>query len=609
MSFVHPLALLGLAAAAIPALLHLLHRRTPPELDFPALRYLSEAERQSARRLKLRHLLLLILRTALIVAIVLAAARPLVPVTRGGGSAHEPTALVVILDNSPSSGAVVDGRPVLDRLRAVARGSLTRATSADRVWLMLADGIVRGGSRETLLASVDSATPAWRRLDLVDAVERAARLVHAEPLPGASGAGTGGREVHVLSDLQATALAAGRAAVPAGVQVLATAPGAPVPNRGIADVVVAEGAALVTVTGGGPGGAEPVPVTVRVGTYEQRALVTPGEAGERTAVAVALPSRDVPGGGWWSGEAFLAPDELRADDRRPFVWRIAPLARVAAGAGVGTFLRAALDVLREGGRIRGAGGAGGAGADVAIGDVAAPGDGRAIVQPPADAALLGQANRALGARGAPWRWAAGGATATPGPIAVAGAGESLDRIAGTQVIRRYRIERTTAPAGSGASPDAEPAADVLATVNGEPWLVRAGALVLLGSRLDTAWTALPTTPGFVPFVDALVNRVVAGEAEVARAEGAPRVAFALQGGDTIGATVFGPDPRESDLTPARAAAITDALGGDDRVRVLADDRFAAARFAGMRRADLAGLLLVFALVLAAAELGVATLTR
>src|SRR2546430_15341158 len=95
-TFIHPLALLGLAAA-IPALLHLLQRRVPPELDFPAVRYLSAAERESARRLKLRHLLLLILRTALIIVIVLAAARPLMRV-RGGG-AHEPTALVVILDN------------------------------------------------------------------------------------------------------------------------------------------------------------------------------------------------------------------------------------------------------------------------------------------------------------------------------------------------------------------------------------------------------------------------------------------------------------------------------------------------------------------------------
>src|SRR6266508_999402 len=153
-SFIHPLALLGLTAAAIPALLHLLQRRIPPELDFPAVRYLSAAERESARRLKLRHLLLLILRTALIVAIVLAAARPLVPL-RGGG-AHQPTAAVIILDNSLSAGAVVDGGLVLDRLRVAARSSVGRTTSADRVWLMLCDSVLRGGSRDALLATIAS---------------------------------------------------------------------------------------------------------------------------------------------------------------------------------------------------------------------------------------------------------------------------------------------------------------------------------------------------------------------------------------------------------------------------------------------------------------------
>src|SRR6266852_3090477 len=69
-TFLHPVALVGLAAAAIPALLHLLERRVPPDAEFPPIRYLTEAERQSARRLKLRHLLLLILRTALIALLV-----------------------------------------------------------------------------------------------------------------------------------------------------------------------------------------------------------------------------------------------------------------------------------------------------------------------------------------------------------------------------------------------------------------------------------------------------------------------------------------------------------------------------------------------------------
>lgn len=103
MTFLHPLALFGLAAAAIPALLHLRQRRTPPVLDFPAVRYLAEAERRTARRLRLRHLLLLILRTLLVASVVMAAARPQVR-GWGGAAGHEPTAAVIVLDNSLSSG-------------------------------------------------------------------------------------------------------------------------------------------------------------------------------------------------------------------------------------------------------------------------------------------------------------------------------------------------------------------------------------------------------------------------------------------------------------------------------------------------------------------------
>lgn len=577
MTFLHPLALLGLAAAAIPALLHLLQRRTPPELDFPPLRYLSEAERQSARRLKLRHLLLLLLRTALIVVIVLAAARPLVPMQGGGGGAHEPTALVVVLDNSPSSAAVVDGRPVLDRLRVAAHTSLSRTTATDRVWLMLADGVLRGGSREGLLATADSATSGWQRLDLVQAVERAGRVVHAEPLAG--------REVHVLSDLQRSALATAHADVPRGVRVITLSPlsSRAVPNRGISSARVTEGAVVVDVAGSG--GAGPVPVSIRVGR-ERSGTVARGLAIPGSAVTVPLPSQSITPG-WWSGEAVLEPDELRADDRRAFVWRVAPPARVAATAGAGPFVAAALAVLREGRRIAD-------GRDVVIGDAPPPAGSRSVVQPPADAALVGQANRALAARGVDWRW---GEAGTPGPIAA----PELAMIEGVQVKRRYRL--------LGAGSSEQGAEQVLATINGEPWLVRSGNVVLLGSRLDTAWTALPATPGFVPLIDALVNRVVAGAAEVTVAEGAPRVEFLVRGADTVGATVFGPDPRESDLTPATGAVATAAFGGRERVHVLDDAAFASETFAGTRRADASGLLLVLALLLAAVELGVATRTR
>ncbi|HMA40684.1 MAG TPA: BatA domain-containing protein [Gemmatimonadales bacterium] len=555
MIFLHPLVLFGIVAAAIPALLHLFQRRTPPEVEFPPLRYLNEAERRSARRLRLRHLLLLILRTALIVVLVLAAARPLVPARRTG-AAHPPTALALILDNSLSSGAVSGGQVTLERLKAAARSVLDRATPSDRLWLVLADGIIRAGGRDELRGAVDSATADARRLDLVAAVNAAGQVVGADPATV--------REVQVVSDLQRTALEVGRVTLPPGVrvQVLAARP-AP-PNRGITAARVTAGAVAVSIGGATPGGQ--VPVTLRVRDRDVgRALAGAG--------ATATLPVGATGPGWWAGEVVLPPDELRSDDRRAIVWHATPPARVTATGGAGSFVAAALQVLRSAGRVT-------EGADVTIGE--APGSGLSVVAPPADPALLGQVNRALTTRGMAWRFGPGG---TPGLIAGAG----LDGVA---VTRRQRLEGSDTAA-------------ILATVNGEPWVVAGKGIVLLGSRLDTSWTALPTAPVFVPFVDALVNRFARGEAPVEERVGAVHVAFHTVGADTVGATVYGPDPRETDLTLAEPALIRQALGAE----VVEDNDFGQAAFAGLHRADISGLLLALALLLAFGELAAATLAR
>src|SRR5438094_10121601 len=98
-----------------------------------------------------------------------------------------------------------------------------------------------------------------------------------------------------------------------------------------------------------------------------------------------------------------------------------------------------------------------------------------------------------------------------------------------QVTRRYRIETVTGDAGRGTGEDST----VLATVNGEPWLVRDGGVLLLGSRLDTAWTALPAAPAFVPFLDAVVIRLVRGVTPLSGAEGTPGVHIRTHGADTV----------------------------------------------------------------------------
>jgi hypothetical protein len=280
------------------------------------------------------------------------------------------------------------------------------------------------------------------------------------------------------------------------------------------------------------------------------------------------------------GEAELEPDELRADDRRLFAWRVAPPAGVSTGSSPGPFLTAGLVVLRQAGRVA-------AGSEVLIGD--RPGPRASIVLPPADPALLGQVNRALAARGASWRF---GEVGTPGPITA----RDEASINGVPVARRHRLEPVGLDTGV-----------VLAAVNAEPWLVRAGEVVLLGSRFDTAWTVLPATPGFVPFLDALVNRLVRGEAAVQDAEGPVAVQFHERGRDSVAATVFGPDPRESDLTLAPPALVRRGLG--EGAALLDEGAFAGERFAASRRAEASGVFLVLALLLAVTELAVASRTR
>ena len=76
---------------------------------------------------------------------------------------------------------------------------LARATPADAVWLLLADGAARRGDPATLRAALRDLQPSTTRLDLGRAVQAADEVLAGESLPG---------EIVVVSDLQA--IGAGR---------------------------------------------------------------------------------------------------------------------------------------------------------------------------------------------------------------------------------------------------------------------------------------------------------------------------------------------------------------------------------------------------------------
>ena len=89
MSLINPAILYGLGLASIPVILHLLMRSRPKKLLFPALRLIQMRRKTNVRRLRLRHLWLLLLRVAVIGLIVLAVARPSLPAANYAPNLYE----------------------------------------------------------------------------------------------------------------------------------------------------------------------------------------------------------------------------------------------------------------------------------------------------------------------------------------------------------------------------------------------------------------------------------------------------------------------------------------------------------------------------------------
>ena len=589
MGFLQPLALLGLGAVAVPPLLHLLGRRLPPTVVFPAVRYLTVTEREHSKRLKLRNLLLMLLRMMLIALIVLAAARPVANITSGG--AHPPTAVGLVFDNSLSSGAVRGGRQVVSLLAEQAQSVLSDLGSGDELWLVLADGQPRRLGRQNASAILDTITAWPQRMDLSAAIRTTDIAV--------SRSEKAAKEIVVLSDLQATSLSSGD---PVTSRTVMLRPDPPPANRGI-DSVVAEpvvwspsGVVIGRVSGHSDG-----QVAVRLEADDGTMARAVAQVGDRVALSATAERL-----GWQVLSLMLDPDELRADDQWWFAVKGGDPAAVNVSGDVGSFLPEALAVLLEGGRVQ-------AGADVTVSD--ALGGGVTVLFPPGDVARIGAVNRALEARGVEWRFGSirSGEWALEGDITIVG---------GVTVHRRYELE------GDGPA---------IVTAGGEPWLVRSGDVIVVASRMETTWTELPVTAAFLPFLDFVVNRAAVAPSWIVRAEAGATVSlpaaasvvttasttqrvppdrqfrvplekgvyFLLAAaGDTVGALEVNHDVRESDLSPADARRVRAALG--NAAELLTSSAFSRELFSGTRRAELSGILLFVALVGALAELALAT---
>jgi hypothetical protein len=593
-SFLSPFALLLAGAVAVPLILHLLRRKHGDAVEFPALRYLLRAQKEFSRTMKLRNLLLMLLRVAAVLALALAAARP---VGRMIGGGHPPTALAVVLDNSLSTSVVVNGQPVLARLKDAARAALDRAGAGDRAWLVTAEGRVVGGDISAIRDAVDRTEAFGGAGDLSAAISRAVQLVQASGVPAkqvailTDGQGTSWANVIALSGVSTTVFAP-TLQPPRNRAVVRAQPEPPhwTPRGTIRATTSATDSATFRVLLGGKAAA--------------RGTSAPG-----AEVAIRLQPNDR---GWLAGEVELEPDELRGDDVRWFAAHIGSAPAVVADPSVGAFARTAVDALVQEGRVN-------RGSDVVIAGAESARK-PAVLFAPSDPVQLGAANRALQRAGIPWRF--GSVRTGPAPVR----GPGLD---GVNANRWYALE--PAPGAADA------AVDTLGRAGGDAWAVAGDGYVLVASPLTPEGTDLPVRAAWVPWLGAAISDRLGGDAGAVtdaapgamisrpswsremewpdgsmhavtesrlRAPSRPGVYFWRRGNARGGALVVNPEVTESDLTRASHGSIEAKLADGD-VQVHGDaGAWSPTVFAVTGRRALEGSFIVFAILCLVGEAAV-----
>ncbi|MCE9634292.1 MAG: BatA domain-containing protein [Planctomycetes bacterium] len=214
--FVHPLLLWGAAAAAVPVVIHLLHRRRFHRQRWAAMEWLLQAAKQNQKRLQMENLLLLLVRTLAVLFLALAITRPTfsdAPMLLGPARA---THLYVVLDNSGSMAARSGTRTTFDDALSGVSTLVAALGENDPVSVVLTnanwDQQRQTGRPQVILRdTTDHATvrrrlgelkPAPARADLADAL----KLIE-ESVPATA---PELRRVAIVSDLQEISLSGQR---------------------------------------------------------------------------------------------------------------------------------------------------------------------------------------------------------------------------------------------------------------------------------------------------------------------------------------------------------------------------------------------------------------
>jgi hypothetical protein len=190
-----------IAAAAVPLLIHLFHRKKAVKRPFPALMLLIQSQKKLARRIRVRQLLLLLLRMAIIAFFAFALSKPFVLTELDiSFDEHVPKALVVLIDDSMSMQALdAEGVSRFERAKEAALEALDELEDWDRAALIVAsrsdlEPAYFVDSLSELRAELARVQPSVLAVDMRRAVEEARTLLLSSTLPR--------RELFIVSDAQ-----------------------------------------------------------------------------------------------------------------------------------------------------------------------------------------------------------------------------------------------------------------------------------------------------------------------------------------------------------------------------------------------------------------------
>ncbi len=194
----------GLAAVALPILIHFLTRRKLRVVRVSTVAFLKRLEKEKIRQLKLRQWLLLLLRMLMVALLVLAFARPTLRRERAVLAQRARATAVLIIDNSLSMAAAPAGASLLEQSREHAQAIAASFSAGDELYVITAAqpaALVSGSpflEKEKLLESLRSLPQTWAQTDLAGALALARDLLSQSRQVN--------RELYLLSDCRSADL-------------------------------------------------------------------------------------------------------------------------------------------------------------------------------------------------------------------------------------------------------------------------------------------------------------------------------------------------------------------------------------------------------------------